>query len=216
MSNALRMIALALMLASAGQAEKKYIIDECTPNDRRNVGDEISYLVTFRTADDARPSDTWLDGPSETVSSKSTTKPEKDRRTYTVKFTIPTTHPAGAAKLITTIDKVEARRCDVTIVQPSTPDRTPVNPFNPQEQVTISGSVKDATGAVVPGVQIEGKDVASGTTVTAMVDAAGQFTLSVPPGTYRVSAAMPGFGVQQKVITAIAGAKPTVDFIIQQ
>src|SRR5919198_3113059 len=60
---------------------------------------------------------------------------------------------------------------------------------------TISGVVKDASGAVLPGVSVE---VASPALIektrTAVSNESGQYTIvSLPPGTYSVTFTLPGF-----------------------
>src|SRR5207249_395880 len=59
---------------------------------------------------------------------------------------------------------------------------------------TITGTVADATGAVIPGVMVEAKNVSTGTTYQAGTSETGNFTLpQLPVGTYEVSATLPGF-----------------------
>ena len=54
---------------------------------------------------------------------------------------------------------------------------------------TISGTVTDTTGAVVPGADIEIKNVATNTTYNAVSGADGSFNVpAVPPGTYTLTA----------------------------
>ena len=57
----------------------------------------------------------------------------------------------------------------------------------------FSGSIYDTTGAVIPGVSLTLEDTAGGKQ-TAVSDASGRFQFaSVAPGTYVLSAALPGF-----------------------
>src|SRR4051794_40863786 len=59
---------------------------------------------------------------------------------------------------------------------------------------TITGTVADASGAVIPGVSIEAKNVATGATYQAGTSETGNFTLAnLPAGNYEVSATLPGF-----------------------
>src|SRR2546425_12464916 len=59
---------------------------------------------------------------------------------------------------------------------------------------TITGTVSDATGAVIPGATIEAKNVATGAVYQAGSSETGNYTLAqLPAGTYEVSAALPGF-----------------------
>ncbi len=59
---------------------------------------------------------------------------------------------------------------------------------------TITGTVADATGAVVPGADVVAKHVATNTTFTAVSGADGSFTIpAVPTGTYSVTVTLMGF-----------------------
>src|SRR6185295_4292863 len=59
---------------------------------------------------------------------------------------------------------------------------------------TITGTVSDATGAVIPGVAIEAKNVSTGAVYQAGSSETGNFTLpQLPAGTYELSATLPGF-----------------------
>jgi len=59
---------------------------------------------------------------------------------------------------------------------------------------TISGVVKDPTGAVIPGAEVLVKNVDTGVTRTVVSDDSGFYTVpNVPTGTYSVSVTMPGF-----------------------
>jgi hypothetical protein len=59
---------------------------------------------------------------------------------------------------------------------------------------TITGTVADASGAVIPGVSIQAKNIATGTTYQVGSSETGNFTLpNLPVGTYELSASLPGF-----------------------
>jgi len=71
-------------------------------------------------------------------------------------------------------------------------------PIAAMAQVTVTGEihgvVKDPSGAVVPGAQIELKDQATGITKEAKSDAEGTFQFfNLPFGKYQVTVTMPGF-----------------------
>src|SRR5437773_3127560 len=58
----------------------------------------------------------------------------------------------------------------------------------------ISGTVRDQGGAVLPGVEITATQTATGVTRTAVSNETGNYVLSnLPPGPYKVEAALPGF-----------------------
>jgi hypothetical protein len=68
-------------------------------------------------------------------------------------------------------------------------DRGPVN-----DRAEVTGSVEDASGAVVPGATITLRQLATHDTRTAHSNAQGQFTLSgMPAGRYRIDVSSPGF-----------------------
>jgi hypothetical protein len=59
---------------------------------------------------------------------------------------------------------------------------------------TLSGTVADTSGGVVPGADITVKNDATGTSFTAVTDANGTFTIpAIPPGTYSVTVTLQGF-----------------------
>ena len=66
--------------------------------------------------------------------------------------------------------------------------------FAQSDRGTITGTVSDATGAVIPGVAIEAKNVQTGATYQAGSSETGNYTLAqLPAGTYELSANLPGF-----------------------
>ncbi len=76
---------------------------------------------------------------------------------------------------------------------------------------TISGTVRDATGLVLPGVTVEARD-AAGTGQVTFTDGIGEFTFSgLAPGTYEVTFTLPGFDAPAQVVEVGAGATATLD-----
>jgi hypothetical protein len=66
--------------------------------------------------------------------------------------------------------------------------------FAQTDRGTITGTVSDATGAVIPGATIEARNINTGTVYQAGSSETGNFTLpQLPAGTYEFSAALPGF-----------------------
>src|SRR5438093_11954017 len=64
---------------------------------------------------------------------------------------------------------------------------------------TISGTVLDTSGAVVPGVAVTAKNQGTGVTRNSLTDAAGRYVLPLLPiGTYTVSASLSGFRTEEK------------------
>ena len=74
-----------------------------------------------------------------------------------------------------------------------------------QAQITtgvIQGVVRDATGAILPGVNVEVQNVETNQSAARVTDDTGRFVvLQLPPGSYRVSFALAGFStlVQEDV-----------------
>jgi hypothetical protein len=67
-------------------------------------------------------------------------------------------------------------------------------------QASITGTVRDGSGAVLPGVTV---DASSSALIekarTAITDGTGQYRITdLPPGTYRVSFALQGFATTQR------------------
>src|SRR5436190_17135132 len=62
---------------------------------------------------------------------------------------------------------------------------------------TLSGTVSDATGALVPGVEVTAKNTATGVTSTAITNETGTYRFpSLQPGAYEATATLPGFRTQ--------------------
>src|SRR5437870_9087311 len=79
--------------------------------------------------------------------------------------------------------------------------------FGQTDRGTITGTVSDATGAVIPGAAIEAKNVATGAVYQAGSSETGNYTLAqLPAGTYELSATLPGFRryVRAGVIVSVA------------
>ncbi len=68
----------------------------------------------------------------------------------------------------------------------------------------ITGSVSDATGAMLPGVTVTAK--AGTTTRTAVTDSSGRYTIDkLDPGTYTVTFELSGFGIKTNQAIVAAG-----------
>src|SRR5262245_40780047 len=63
-----------------------------------------------------------------------------------------------------------------------------------QATAQITGSVKDQSGAVLPGVEVTVTQTETGATRTAVSNETGSYVLpNLPVGPYRLEAALPGF-----------------------
>ena len=74
---------------------------------------------------------------------------------------------------------------------------------------TISGTIRDATGLVLPGVTVEARD-AAGTGQVTFTDGIGEFTFSgLAPGTYEVTFTLPGFArAPRRSLRSVPGPPP--------
>jgi len=81
-------------------------------------------------------------------------------------------------------------------------------PVSAYAQASISGLVKDASGAVLPGVTVEAASPALiEKTRTAVTDGSGQFTVvDLRPGTYTVTFTLPGFSTVRREGIVLTGS----------
>jgi len=82
---------------------------------------------------------------------------------------------------------------------------------------TLTGTVKDSSGAVIPNAQVAITDVATGVTRTVSPGSSGLYTApNLLPGTYEIHVTATGFSTQvQKGITLTVGAQQVLDFTMQ-
>lgn len=82
---------------------------------------------------------------------------------------------------------------------------------------TLTGTVKDSSGAVIPNAQVAITDVATGVTRSLSPGGAGLYTApNLLPGTYEIRVTATGFSTQvQKGITLTVGAQQVLDFTMQ-
>jgi hypothetical protein len=80
----------------------------------------------------------------------------------------------------------------------------------------LQGSVEDATGAVLPGATVTIVNVETGIVRTVVTDAGGRYLApALPPGTYRVGAALDGFtGSTREGLVLVLGQLADVDFTL--
>jgi hypothetical protein len=82
---------------------------------------------------------------------------------------------------------------------------------------TLSGTVTDQSGAVVPNTQISITNVATGVTRAVTTDAAGFYAApNLLPGTYEITTTAPGFTTQVRTgITLTVGAQQVLNITMQ-
>src|SRR5213596_778109 len=81
----------------------------------------------------------------------------------------------------------------------------------------ISGTIKDQSGAVLPGVEVTVTQTATGAKRTAVSNETGNYVLaSLPLGPYMLEAALPGFKsyVQTGIVLQV-DANPTINVVLQ-
>src|SRR5688572_21333807 len=86
-----------------------------------------------------------------------------------------------------------------------------------QVNATLGGTVSDATGALIPGVEVTARNVNTGIVTTALTNEAGSYNMpSLQPGVYELSAALPGFQTQQyNNVQLSQGAQVRLNFTLQ-
>jgi Carboxypeptidase regulatory-like domain len=78
--------------------------------------------------------------------------------------------------------------------------------FGQSDRGTITGTIADPAGAVVPNAPVEAKNVDTGAVYQAGASATGNFTLAqLPTGTYQLSVTVPGFKkyVRQNIVLQV-------------
>src|SRR5207302_8694099 len=86
-----------------------------------------------------------------------------------------------------------------------------------QATAQISGSVRDQSGAVLPGVEVTATQTATGARRSAVTDETGSYILqNLPIGPYTIEAALPGFKtyIQSGIILQV-GTTPTVNAVLE-
>jgi hypothetical protein len=82
---------------------------------------------------------------------------------------------------------------------------------------TLTGTVTDASRAVIPNAQVSIKSIATGITTVATANADGFYTApNLIPGIYAMSASAPGFSTQvQTGVTLTVGAQQVLNFTLK-
>src|SRR5712692_802175 len=86
-----------------------------------------------------------------------------------------------------------------------------------QGTAQISGSVKDQSGAVLPGVEITATQTGTGITRTAVTNETGSYALpNLALGPYRLEATLPGFRTfLQTGIVLQVNSSPVINAVMQ-
>ncbi len=93
----------------------------------------------------------------------------------------------------------------------------PMSSFAQVSSATITGAVKDATGAIVPHVTVTATEQATGVVTNVTTNDAGEYTFPIlKPGNYTITVGLKGFKhYEQTGLLLSAGDHPTVDIPLQ-
>src|SRR5258705_3372805 len=80
------------------------------------------------------------------------------------------------------------------------------------QDATLTGTVTDATGGVLPGVTVTAVHEASGNTVTAVTDERGGFRVPGRVGNYKITAELAGFTTVNKTVELAVGQTTVTNF----
>ena len=82
------------------------------------------------------------------------------------------------------------------------------------QEISVSGTVSDATGGVLPGVVLTAVHVDSGNSFVAVTESTGQYRFgSIRPGIYNITAELAGFATTtQEQLELLVGQRAVLDF----
>src|SRR5438477_4453515 len=81
---------------------------------------------------------------------------------------------------------------------------------------TLSGTVSDASGALIPGVEVTAKNTGTGVASTAITNESGTYHFpSLQPGPYEVTGALSGFQAQTFRLTLGTAQQIRQNFTLQ-
>ena len=84
------------------------------------------------------------------------------------------------------------------------------------QDATLSGTVKDNTGGVLPGVTVTATNQASGNTFTSVTDERGIYRMPIRAGVYKITAELAGFTTAARPdIELLVGRAVSLDFNMQ-
>src|SRR5262249_31748264 len=84
-----------------------------------------------------------------------------------------------------------------------------------QVGASVSGTVKDSTGAALPGVTVTVTNKNSGASQTLVTGPDGNYrAVNLPPAPYDIATELSGFATSTKTVTLYVGADATVDFAL--
>src|SRR6187455_339662 len=88
--------------------------------------------------------------------------------------------------------------------------------FAQASSATLTGTIKDTSGGVLPGVSITARNIATNDTRTATSENAGLYRLTnLPRGTYEVRAELQGFKTIQSEVLVTVGDTVRLDLAME-
>lgn len=87
--------------------------------------------------------------------------------------------------------------------------------FGQLANTSLRGTIKDPSGAVVPGAKITLLDKATGKTMSSLASSGGFYEFpQIPPATYTITVSSTGFGDQSKSAELLVNQPATIDFTL--
>src|SRR5436190_514210 len=91
-----------------------------------------------------------------------------------------------------------------------------VNGFAQVVNATLSGTVSDGSGALIPGVEITATQTGTGVVSTAVTNESGTYRFAgLQPGPYQAKASLPGFQTQTFQLTLGTSQQIRQNFTLQ-
>src|SRR5437899_528063 len=82
-----------------------------------------------------------------------------------------------------------------------------IHAFAQTNSATISGTVSDSTGALIPGVSMTATNTATNVTSSVLTNEAGAYSIpGLAPGTYKLTAQLSGFQVETRTDIQLSNA----------
>jgi Carboxypeptidase regulatory-like domain/TonB dependent receptor len=92
---------------------------------------------------------------------------------------------------------------------------TSLSLFSQTATTSLRGTIKDPSGALVPGTKVSLTANANGQMFSTVANSAGSYVFAqIPPAKYTISASAPGFGTQTKVAELLVNQPATIDFAL--
>jgi len=84
------------------------------------------------------------------------------------------------------------------------------SPLRVTQDATVSGTVTDSSGGVLPGVTVTALHEATGNTFVAVTNERGAFRLPVRTGAFRITVELPNFATVNRTVELLLGQTAVV------